>query len=169
MNLMMPSMLFTMLKRARIGSASLFFMLMLSASPIAAQSSAPFAPATDTVADSALQVAREDTTYALQRLFHESRRRYGIQAVMRGAGFGYFGYRTSQAFRQSDNTEKRVVNVIAITAFGYLFTRSAINLYRYRSGREKKLLATLEQGRALPYKVRKKFNASYFDTPTTSQ
>ena len=148
--------------------ATLLFLLVLRVPPAAAQNAITATPIR-TAADSLLQAAREDTTYALQRLFHESRRRFAIQAVMRGAALSYFTYFTWHVLQTSDKAEQKVVNVLMMSASGYFFTKSAINLYRYRSGREKRVLTAFEQGHPIPTQIRNSFTKSYFDTPITSQ
>lgn len=155
--------------RFSLSKLLLLLLMLLQAGAATAQSTAANNTSTRTNADSLRQIAREDTTYALQRLFHESRRRYAIQAVMRGVGLGYFAtFSVLKVFKQEGNTEQKIVNVSVIAISGYLFTRSVIGLYRYRAGREKKLLAALEQGQPIPAKIRKTFKPGYFDTPTTS-
>lgn len=159
---------FAQLIRHRFPRAALLLVLLsLRAVPAAAQQASPPSQ-TRPAADSLRQIAREDTTYALQRLFHENRRRYAIQAVVRGAALGYFTYSTRRAFQPSGTMEQKVVNVLMVSACGYFFASSTINRYRYRTGREKRILAAFEQGHPIPANVRKKFTPSYFDTPITS-
>lgn len=146
---------------------SVFVLVSLHVLPTAAQTSLPL---TRTVADSIAQAAREDTTYALQRLFHENRHRYRSKAALWGAWLGSIStYSTLVTFHQSGQTEQKVTNIAGIALSGSLFVRSLVMLHYYRSGREKKLIATLEAGKPLPYKMRRQLKPGYFDTQTNSK
>lgn len=136
----------------------------------AAQTTTATLPPMHFLADSIRQAAREDTTYALQRLFHENRRRYRVYAILSGVGLGFSGTRAAlEYYRQSGFTQAKLSTGIVTIGFAVFFTRSIILFYRFRASREKKLISAMQQGMPLPYKVRRKIKPGYFDTQTNSK
>ena len=136
--------------------------------PPAAAQRAP-TPPLPVAADSSARAAREDTTYALQRLYHENRRRYRIYTILSGAGLGLASTRVALTSYQPGFTEAKLSSGIGIAGFAVFFTRSVLLLYSYRTGHEKKLIAAMQRGIALPRQVRAALKPSYFDMQTSSE
>jgi hypothetical protein len=131
--------------------------------PAAAQSAAAQLP-TRTVADSIRQVAIEDTTYAVQRLFHHQRRLNLSRSLLWGAGLGFYGtLGVVKSYRTGSVTDKVLASAL-IGTMGTLLIRSIIRGYAYRGRRERKIIADLEKGYPLPAKVRAKLRPNDFST-----
>ena len=123
---------------------------------------------TRSVADSIRQVAIENTTYAVQRLFHHQRRLNFSRSVLWSVGLSFYGtVGATKYYRTGSATDKVLVSVL-IGTLGSLLIRSVIRGYSYRGGHERKIITDLEQGHPLPTKVRAKLSSNDFAVATST-
>lgn len=138
-------------------------LLLLAHLPARAQAVPP------SVADSLADVARTDTSLAVQRLFRAQRRASLTRVVLGGvvAGSGV----VLLAGRQPETTYQRVASVglgLAAGYYAYQLLDGLVQLRRFRPGREKQVLENLENGQPLPRWARQKLRPSYFSAKVTA-
>jgi hypothetical protein len=121
------------------------------------------------LSDSIVQAAREDTTYALQRLFFEQRKKNLVYGAVMFPVVLFSGLRTFSIYTEPNSKEKRVTTSIVSIGYLMLFARRLQLIYRYRAGRERKLELTLQENKPLPYKIRRALKKDYFSTPVTGK
>jgi hypothetical protein len=134
----------------------------VSASPVAAQTTL-LTPSTQ-LSDSIVQAAREDTTYALQRLFFEKRRRNVIYGALMSPVVLISGLRVYSSYAQASSNETKLITSLVGSGYLLLFARRFQLIYRYRVSREKKLTLAIQEGQPLPYKIRRSLKKEYFST-----
>ena len=137
-------------------------LIRVSATPVAAQVILPN-PSTQ-LSDSIIQAAREDTTYALQRLFFEKRRRNVIYGALMTPVVLISGLRVFLSYAQSSSNETKLTTSLVGSGYLLLFARRLQLIYRYRVSREKKLTLAIQEGQPLPYKIRRSLKKEYFST-----
>ncbi len=121
------------------------------------------------VADSLADVARTDTSLAVQRLFR-ARRRAGLTRVVLG-GVVVGSSSVLLAGRRPETTYQRVASVglgLAAGYYAYQLIDGLVQLRRFRPGREKQVLENLENGQPLPRWARRELRPSYFSAKVTA-
>lgn len=159
---------FRLAKRNFLSGGSALLLALLLTGPAAGQhrpAVLPTRPATDSLA----QAAREDTTYAVQRLFRQRRHHYRLRAAIWGAATGFSAiFPAVGLLRQAEYKP----NLLGLAALAYSlgnFGYNCVKLHPYRVRRERKLLQAIQAGQPLPAKVRRQLDATYFDAPTSSR
>ena len=143
-------------------------LLLLLASLLLASVSAR-AQATPAVADSLADVARQDTSLAVQRLFRAQRRGGLTNLVLGGLVVG--GGTVLLANARPETTYQRVSGVglgLAAGYYAYQLVDGLVQLRRFRAQREKQVLENLDNGQPLPRRVRQKLRPSYFSARVTT-
>lgn len=119
--------------------------------------------------DSLIQAAREDTTYALQRLFFEQRKKNLVYGAVLVPLVLVSDLRVFSAYTTPNSTEKRVTVGLVSVGYSLLFARRLQLLYRYRAGRERKLELALQENKPLPVRIRRALKKDYFSIQTTGK
>ena len=121
--------------------------------------------------DSSAFAQRQDTVFALQRLFFEKRRNGRTDAVKGMLTAAVFG--TLLALQHPPTTTYQQANRVVTVGFIGLglgeLLRGVVRRIGYRKNREATLCAAVAHGQALPTNIRKRLTAKYFPTPTTTQ
>ncbi len=121
------------------------------------------------VADSLADVARTDTSIAVQRLFRAQRRAGLTRVVLGGLVAGSSGVLLAGA--QPETTYQRVASAglgLAAGYYAYQLIDGLVQLRRFRSGREKQVLERLKNGQPLPHWARRKLRPAYFSAKVTA-
>ena len=132
-------------------------LLLLAQGPARAQAVPP------AVADSLAEVARTDTSLAVQRLFLAQRRAGRVRLILGALVVG--GGSLSLATGHPETTYQRVSGVglgLATGYYAYQLIDGLVQLRRFRPGREKQVLENLENGQPLPRWVRRRLRPGYF-------
>ena len=127
-------------------------------------------PTSVPLSDSAVQVIRDDTAMAVQRLFRLQRHTSVRTLVLSGIVAGGATY--SLVSNHPETTYQRVstIGLMALASYSLFQVSSAIvQRWRYRTRQEEKLLNLLDQGKPLPHWVRTKLTAAYFGSRARTQ
>lgn len=138
-------------------------LLLLTHLPAWAQAAPP------AVADSLADVARTDTSLAVQRLFRAQRRAGLARVVLGGVVVGSSS--VLLAGSRPETTYQRVASVglgLAAGYYAYQLIDGLVQLRRFRPGREKQVLENLDNGQPLPRWARQKLRPSYFSAKVTT-
>jgi hypothetical protein len=141
----------------------LISLLLLAQGPVRAQAT----PAA--VADSLADIARTDTSIALQRLF-VAQRRAGRTRLILGA-IVVASSSVLLAGTHPETTYQRISGVglgLASGYYAYQLIDGLVQLRRFRAQRENQVLENLENGQPLPRWVRRKLKSSYFSAKVTA-
>ena len=141
----------------------LISLLLLAKVPAWAQAVPP------AVADSLAEIARADTSIALQRLFLAQRRTGRTQMLLGGIVTASGSILLATA--RPETTYQRVAGVglgLAAGYYTYQFIDGLVQLRRFRPQREKQVLENLDNGQPLPRWVRQKLRPSYFSAKVTT-
>ena len=144
-------------------------LLVLTMAVLPASAQTPALHAVAQRSDSLVQAAQEDTTYALQRLFFDQRKKNLVYGAVLIPLVLVSDWRVFSAYAVPNSTEKRVTTSLVSVGYLLLFARRLQLLYRYRSGREQRLELTLQENKPLPDRIRRALKKDYFSTQTTSK
>lgn len=142
---------------------ALLSLLVLAQGPLWAQAT----PAA--VADSLANIARTDTSIALQRLFLAQRRAGRTRLILGAVIMGSSSVLLAGA--RPETTCQRVSSVglgLASGYYAYQLIDGLVQLRRFRPRRENQVLENLENGQPLPRWVRQKLISNYFSARVNS-
>ena len=142
---------------------ALLSLLVLAQGPVWAQAT----PAA--VADSLANIARTDTSIALQRLFLAQRRAGRTRLILGAVIMGSSSVLLAGAYPET--TCQRVSSVglgLASGYYAYQLIDGLVQLRRFRPRRENQVLENLENGQPLPRWVRQKLISNYFSARVNS-